>query len=100
MQSVLHALQIINGLAWLVVLTWLCPAIPRIIIGRPTGLDVRSVPIVLYSAAQVFGALRWYIFPFRGPAGNIEITFWAGVWFLNILAAGSVFVIRRAMVKP
>lgn len=96
----LHVLQTCAGGLWLVILCWLAPGFVRLLRGRGTSLDMRSLPTFLIAVTMVMGSLRWLIFPDNAyPPETAEMVTRMGTISLSLISGASILFIRHMLTR-
>lgn len=96
--DIVHALQVLNGLAWLVPLWANTPSLIRLFRGRARGNDPFFAVAWFIAVAQIGFIARWLFWPQTlGAMTGLELNFWAVCYLVNGTAAIAAYAIRRRL---
>lgn len=93
MTALVHALQWLTAVVWLVPVVLLSRKFYRVVVGKARGRDVLRLPMFCIAGLQVGFSSRWIAWPHAMPVmSNAELTFWALLYSMSIITA--LWVVR------
>lgn len=78
----------LSGVVWLVPITFMAPAVWRVVRGRGDRCDMMALPLSFISLNQIGYCLRWALFHAQIPdMGLYELGMWSSLYSLSIISA-------------
>lgn len=98
MLSVILTLQIISGLCWAVVLCVLIARGVWLVRGQGNENDVRALPMLIISLAEVSRTARWWFFPgVMQEMDETELVYWAIIYAMTAFGALTFLALWRRL---